>query len=128
MGSAAIGRVLQCLDLAVAIAMLFPLRDILSVYPHSFGAYSEIVYILALVLGGASSSLLTSDSNACFAYHQSVMWSMMVFDGFLGYTFYTKGLASIPTIRRKITIASTANVLGFCAMFWRAELFEFDNR
>lgn len=116
-----IGRVLQCLDLVVAIAMFFPLRDIISVYPHSFGAYSEIVYILALVLGGASSSLLTSDSNACFAYHQSVMWSMMIFDGFFGYTLYTKGLASIPSIRRKITIASTTNVLGFCAMFWRAE-------
>lgn len=120
--SIVIGQVLQCLDLAVAIAMFFPLRDIISVYPHSFGAYSEIVYILALALFGSSHSLLTSASNSCFAYHQSVMWSMMIFDGFLGYTLYTKGLASIPSIRRKITIASTANVLGFCVMFWRAEL------
>jgi hypothetical protein len=110
------------LDCLVALALLRPLRDIWQVYPHTIGAYSDWLYVAQMALLGPSSPLIGSDESACFMYNQSAMWAMMIFDGFLGYTLYNKGLASVSAVRTKITIASTSDVIGFCLMFWRVYL------
>jgi len=108
------------LDCLVAFVTMLPIQDIVRTYPSTLSAYFEWIFIASMASYNSDSSILSTEASRAFAYNQSLLWTLMVFDGFLGYTLYNKGLLSADSVCSKVKFLSSSHCVVFCLMFWRS--------